>query len=185
MGRSVVVAALLLLSLPGCGDDPVAYSTPVAVNIKPKADVEHTTVDEGKAVTTENGNPYGAFVTQARARLGRDPMQITIEQMTLTLGAGSTGVTSLEEVFAGDAQVLLVMNDTNNSYPVGVFPAPTGTGPLGGHVAFVEVAPDSPDYGKLLTGSFQVFIRGPAAATFLQDGPKADLQVALTFAAYP
>ena len=79
-------------------------------NLKVKAEAGRTTIDQGKAVTTESGNPYNAFVQQARAKLGHDPSRITLAQVTLTLGATSTGVTSLEEVLGGDAQIAAIAN---------------------------------------------------------------------------
>ncbi|HEY3356465.1 MAG TPA: hypothetical protein VGQ83_24655 [Polyangia bacterium] len=186
MTRMYATLMPLCLLLAACGDDPSNYSAPVGINLKVKGDVPKTTIDDGKNVTTESGNPYGAFVQAARAKLGRDPARITLDRVTLTLGATSTGVTALEQVFAGDATVAFLMNDTNNTFPAGVIPAPTGTGPVAGTATFDSVnGVAATDWTKLLGGNFQVVLSGATAAAFQVKGPEADLQVTLTFSAFP
>jgi len=107
------------LALAGCGDDPVSYSAPVGINLKAKsANSTNGVVTDEKGINTESGNPFGAFVTDARRELGRDPGYIDVDEVTVLLGAGSTGVTRLGEVFTGNVEVLFQMNDTNNTYPV-------------------------------------------------------------------
>jgi hypothetical protein len=102
----------------------------------------------------------------------------------LTLGADSTGVTALEQVYTGDVDVLFLMNDTNNTYPAGRVAAPTGPGPVAVGVLFESDAVAEQDWVKLLGGSFKVIIRGTAANDFADKGAKADLQLAFTFAAF-
>lgn len=170
-----------------CGDDPVSYSAPVGINLKAKsADTANGVVADEKSINTESGNPYGAFVTDARRELGRDPGVIDVDRVELFLGAGSTGVAALGEVFAGTVDLLFQMNDTNNSYPVaaGTISATTTGGPVAFDASFAaEDIPDA-DYVKLLAGSFKVIARGPAAPTFSTKGAEVDLQVTLTFAAF-
>jgi len=72
-----------------------------------------------KGITTESGNPYGAFVGDARTKLGHDPSRVELDGVSLTLGAQSTGVTALDQIYSGAVDVLFLMNDTNNSYPAG------------------------------------------------------------------
>src|ERR1051325_8993418 len=107
----------VLVVLAGCGDSPVNYSAPVGINLKAKSgDVVQNVVSDKKSITTESGNPYGAFVGAAQQRLGRDPSRIEITGITIVLGADSTGVTTLDQVFTGQVDVLFLMNDTNNTY---------------------------------------------------------------------
>lgn len=180
---------LLLASfgLFACGgsDDPVAHSAPVGINLKAESGaVNGTAISDEKGITTESGNPYGAFMTDANRELGGAPGRVEIERLTLTLGAQSTGVTALEQVYAGTVDVLFIMGDTNNSYPVGKIMNPTGTGPLEMPVGFESNDVGDPDWTKFLGGGFKVVIRGSAASDFATKGAKADLQLTFTFAAF-
>ncbi len=178
-----------LLVLPvlvaGCGDDPVSYSAPVGINLKAESgDVNGTAISDEKGITTESSNPYGAFVADATTKLGRDPGRVEIDHLTLTLGAQSTGVTGLEQVYTGAVDVLFIMGDTNNTYPVGTITDPKGVGPDAVDVAFASADIGEPDWTKFLGGGFKVVIRGTAAPDFATKGAKADLQLTFTFAAF-
>ena len=183
-----IVSTAAVCSVAACGDDPVRYSEPVGIQLKAKSsDVVAGALDDEKGINTESGNPYGAFIAGARESLGgSDPAEIALEGLSVTLGGGSTGVTGVGQVFTGQVDVLFVMNDTNNSFPVGggVVAATDGTGPIGLDATFDSSALATADMSKLLGGSFKVVIRGPAAATFEAAGADADLQLTLTFAAY-
>ena len=183
MLRSTSLALLVLAT--ACGDDPVSYSAPVAINLKAESGaVNGTAISDEKGITTESGNPYGAFMADARAELGRDPARVEIDALDLTLGATSTGVTALEQVYTGDVDVLFLMNDTNNTYTAGRVANPMGSGPVAVGVLFESNGVAEQDWSKLLGGSFKVVIRGTAASDFANKGAKADLQLAFTFAAY-
>jgi hypothetical protein len=177
-----LVAVVLLV---GCGADPLSYSAPVAINLKAKSgDVSGTAVSEQKGINTETGNPYGAFVGDARRQLGRDPGRVEVDGASVTLGAQSTGVVSLQEVFAGDVDVAFVIDDSNNTYDVGHVNDPVGVGPVDMGIAFDSAAVSDLDYAKLLAGSFKVVVRGTAAVDFSTKGAEANLQVSFTFAAF-
>lgn len=182
---SKFVGLALLIAVSACADDPVSYSAPVGINLKAESGaVNGTAISDEKGITTESGNPYGAFVAEARAKLGHDPSRIEIEKITLTLGALSTGVTALEQIYTGDVDVLFLMNDTNNSYPIGRVTSPTGTGPVDVGVLLDSDGISDTDWPKFLGGSFKVIIRGTAATDFETKGAKADLQLDFTFAAF-
>ena len=177
------ISALALVV--GCGADPVSYSAPVGINLKAKSgDVSGTTVSQQKGINTETGNPYGAFVTDARRTIGRDPGRVEVDEAKLTLGAQSTGVVTLQDVFSGDVDVAFVIDDSNNTYDVGHVINPAGVGPVDVSVNFESFAVASPDYGKFLNGSFKVVVRGTAAPGFSTKGAEANLQIAITFAAF-
>src|SRR3954469_79201 len=116
MSMSNRLALALVLFLGACSDDPVSYSAPVGINLKAKSgDTANNVVSEEKGITTESGNPYGAFITDAKQKLGgKDPTSIEIDKVELFLGGTSTNVTRLGEVFDGTVDVLFVVNDTNN-----------------------------------------------------------------------
>ncbi|MEZ4400457.1 MAG: hypothetical protein R3B06_10590 [Kofleriaceae bacterium] len=185
---SCLIVMTTLATVAACSDDPVRFSEPVGINLKAKsADTTGGVVSDEKGITTESGNPYGKFVSDARAQLGgADPAEIALEELTLTLGAGSTGVTMLGEVFTGDVDVLFVMNDTNNTVPAGrgTIAAATGGGPAPLAATFTSTTLSAADLAKLIGGGFKVAVRGPAGADFATKGADADLQLTLTFAAY-
>ncbi|MBJ6762542.1 hypothetical protein JGU66_17360 [Myxococcaceae bacterium JPH2] len=185
--RSLAVLVVGAVLAVGCGKDPVGTSSSVGINLKSKAsDIKSGTIEQDKSITSESSNPYGAFVNDARAKLdGHDPSRITVSSLTLLLGAQSTGVTALEQVFSGKVEVLFVMNDTNNTFPVGSIQAPTGTGPVSLTVAFDSDTMGAEDRAKLLNGSFKTVIRGPATAGFTSSGSAvADLQLSFVFEAF-
>lgn len=192
MRLSSVRASLLGIAiaggLVGCGDDPVSYSAPVAIQLKAKAsDTSAGVITEDKSITTESGNPYGAFVADARQRLGGvDPGTIDVDRIELLLGAGSTGVTRLGEVFTGSVEVLFEINDTGTTYPVARLdiPASAGPGPLSFDAVFDAAAVGPADHTKMLGGSFKVVARGPAAAGFTSGNAEAELQTTFVFAAF-
>ncbi len=180
MLKSYAVALLGAMVLGGCGE-VVSYSGPVAINLKQKSsDVVNATISTEKSITSESGNPYGAFIKTAQQNLGgADPSRVELASATLLLGAGSTGATSLEQVLTGRADVLFVMNDTGNNYPAASVTNPTGPGPVPLSVSFDSGAFVGVDRSKLLSGSFKVVLRGPAASTFV--GKAADVELQTTF----
>ena len=180
-----ILIAFVPLVLAACSDDPVSFSAPVGINLKAKSgDVANTAISEDKAITTESGNPYGVFVSDATTKLAREPGRIEIDHATLLLGAQSTNVTRLEDVFTGVVSVAFLMNDTNNTYEVGTVNGPTGTGPVDVAISLAgdDMAPQ--DFTKYLGGSFKVVARGTAAPGFSSKGAEASLQLTFTFAAF-
>jgi hypothetical protein len=183
MQKTPLIALVLVAA---CGDDPVNYSDDIGIEIKSKSgDAADSVITEEKSITTESGNPYGAFITEAKNRLGHDPSNIVLEKLTITLGGQSTGVTTLEQVMTGEAYVKFVVNDTNNTIAVGQFSNPTGPGPFGGDPSFdmLENATDT-DVPKMLGGSFKVVLNATPAADFAGKGAEASLQLTFTFSAF-
>jgi hypothetical protein len=185
--RSLVLGFVVLGSLgSGCGDEPVAYSAPVTLNLKAKSsDVVQGALDSEKSISSETGDPYGTFVKTARSRLGKSyPARVEVTSLSLFLGAHSTGVTTLDQVFTGPLEVLFVLDGSNNSYPAGHLAAPSGAGPEDVEVdfAFLQLAPS--DQATFFAGEFKVQLRGPAAPGFAAGAAEADLQLVLQFEAY-
>ncbi|MEO7734726.1 MAG: hypothetical protein ABIY55_27470 [Kofleriaceae bacterium] len=181
--KLIVVSSFLVYA--ACGTDPVSYSAPVGINLKAKSgDVSGTTISEDKSITTEASNPYGSFVSAATTKIGRAPGRIEVDHATLLLGAQSTNVTKLEDVFAGAVDVSFVINDSNNTYHVGTLTDPSGVGPIDLDISLAgaEIAPQ--DFPKYLNGSFKVVARGSAATGFNSKGAEAALQLTFTFAAF-
>jgi hypothetical protein len=186
--RSAMMLAALSGLLSAACDNAVSYSSPVGINLKAKGDdLKSGVVVDEKAITTENGNPYGAFVARAREALGgKSPARIEVTSGALLLGGSSRGVTNLDQVLTGRADIQFVMNDTNNSFGVAHVESPRGVGPVQLVLDFDPAAVAGEDLQKLVNGSFKVVLRAPAAAAFVGNKEmQADLQVTLEFAAYP
>ena len=183
MQKTPLIALCLLAA---CGDDPVNYSAPVGIEVKTKSgDVVNNAITTEKGINTESGNPYGAFVTEAGNKLGRDPGNIVLEKITITLGAQSTNVTALEQVMTGDAFVKFLTNDTNNTFNVGKFVSPTGPGPVEGTATFdMDADVGAPDHEKILGGSFKVVLSATPATDWAGKGAEASLQLTFTFSAF-
>ncbi|CAN5859554.1 hypothetical protein BH11MYX3_BH11MYX3_05160 [soil metagenome] len=178
---------LLLLGLAACTDPPVTYSAPVGISLQARsADSTNGIVTDLKAIATEQGNPYGAFVSDAKELLaGRSPAAIVVEGAVVSLGADSNGVTRLGDVFAGTLSIVFLINDSNNSYGVAAAEVePTSGGTLRLEARFDSVALTELDYLKLLAGQFKVIARGPVAKGFADLDARGDLDVTLTFAAF-
>ena len=175
-----------LVLLGACASDPVGYSAPVGIELKAKSDdVTESVVTERKDITTESGNPYGAFTNDATAQLGgRAPSRIELDKLTLTLGAQSTGVSALEQVVTGDVDVAFLINDSNNTYDAGHIMNPTGVGPVDLDPVFDWTDIAQADRDKILGGSFKIVLRAAAAPTFMAAKADASLQATFTFSAF-
>jgi hypothetical protein len=181
-----ILLTTLAYAVAGCGGDPLTYSSPVGINLQAKGEeVTSGVLVEEKNISTESGNPYGAFVGAARQELGREPGEIEVQTVTLLLGGSSRGVIALEQVLVGRAEVQFVMNDTNNSFNVAHLDNPRGTGPVKMDVDYRAEMFQAEDRAKLIGGNFKVVLRSMVASGFA--GTKemmADLQATFQFAAY-
>jgi hypothetical protein len=165
----------------------VTYSTPIGIRFHAKSEgALNGVVTDDKAIATEQGNPYGAFISTTKEQLaGKSPTAIVIEGAMLRLGDESTNVTALPDVFAGSIDIGFLINDSGNSYGVasGEIEAATAeTLELDPH--FDSAALSEFDYLKLLGGQFKVWARGSAARGFADKAASADLEVTLTFSAF-
>lgn len=159
--------ALVLTVLAGCGDDlaanTVGFSGPVNISVDKfkDGDVRNDAFDADKSISTESGNPYGAFLQQARGALGRAPAAVLVERVTLTLGRDTTGVTSFEQFLGGPLVVYLA--SAAATVIVGTVSQPTGAGPV--EVSITATRDTlAPINAELVQGSFKVGLRVPAAA---------------------
>jgi hypothetical protein len=190
MRRPAFVLLALSTSLTaacGGGDDPVSYSAPVGIELKADADkVVDTTITDEKNITTESGNPYGAFVQDARNELGRDPGEIDVTGVDVRLN-DTMGVTNLNEIFDGSVEILFQMNTTSDVMPVATVTIDStteGGGPIDAEIDFVPEDFVDANYDDLVGGNFKVVYRGPANATYAGTSNKADLQITFTFEAF-
>ncbi len=178
----------LALTVAACGgDNPITYSSPVGIELKADSDkVVAGAITDSKNITTESGNPYGAFTNTAKQMLGgKDPSRVEITKATLTLDTGmSTGVTKLDDIFTGDVSISFHMTDSNNTYVVGTITNPTGLGPDDVAVTFDGGQVSATDYPKFLNGSFLVVLTGTANPMYMGKMAKASVQATFTFEAF-
>ena len=144
------------------------------------------TISEEKSITTESGNPWGKFIDDARATIGGDPSDITLDAATITLETSSTNVADLGEVFDGSVTLAFEMNGSSTQYAV-------ADGTVTGSDLGVEVSLTSrfdfedivaADVADLLGGSFKVVLGGQTHAGFAGLDADADLRTTLTFSAF-
>ncbi|TQF15974.1 hypothetical protein FJV41_10905 [Myxococcus llanfairpwllgwyngyllgogerychwyrndrobwllllantysiliogogogochensis] len=184
--RIFLLVLLTAQALIGCGGDAVSYSAPVGINLKAKSsDTVNATVTSQKGISTESGNPFKVFVDTAREKLnGRQPSRVELASLTLTLGAASVGVASLDEVFTGRVDILFLTEESNNTYFAGHLENPTGSGPVPFIVDFDSEAMAAEDYTRFLAGKFNVVLRGSAAPSFTSKGANVDFQSTFSFTAF-
>lgn len=188
MKKLLALAPLALLA--ACGKDPVSYSAPVDISVPVASkDASSGSISVGKNISTAPSNPYGAFVNEARARIGHDPSRIEVTATTLNLlAATSKGVTSFEQVFTGTVEISFQMNGTNAIYPVAQIVNPTGAGPVSLSVGFDSNSLPAADRASLVQGQFSVVLSGtpPGGATgsFATGNDLADLVATFEFVAY-
>ena len=184
----ILTATSLLFFASGCDEKPVSYSSPVGIELKADSDkVIDGALTNDKEISTENGNPYASFVSAARERLGRDPGLIEISRVTALLGADSTGVTGLGQIFDGRVDILFEMNSTNDTIPVAhatIDAAVTGSAPVVFTIDFDGTSMVGLNMDDLLDGKFRVAYRGPVEANFASLNAKTDLQITLSFEAF-
>jgi hypothetical protein len=186
--RKPLAAVTLTALLAACGgNDPVSFSAPVGISLSVGSkDVVSGAISADKNINTENGNPYGAFTTAARARLGgQDPSRIAVTGITLELlTATSSGVTSLEQVFTGPVTIGFQSSTSGTVYPVGQVTNPVGAGPVALAVAFDSGSLPAADRAAITQGQFKVVLGGTAANGFASASAAADLKATFTFVAY-
>lgn len=190
-GARASVAALVcaLLLAGGCGgdDEPISVSAPVGITLKAEGgDFDNNVITVDKGISTESGNPWGAFVRDVDAQLGGPPNDVKIESLDLLLAASSEGFTELSGVFNGTVDVQFEMNDTGNFFPAGsvVIDSTTEGRSIAMDSSFDYAAVQGSDLDKFLAGSFKIVMSGPGAAGFESSDGKAELQLTFAFAAF-
>jgi len=178
--RLLIPLLLTLLALPACGDDPIAHSETVSLElsgIKP-GDLKNGVASEEKNINTESGNPYGDFLKNARDALGgSDPGTIELVSAYMRVSSSSKNVIAFEDVLA-DAELFFSNSDT--TIPIGSVTSPTGSSvliPIGEDVDF------EPLRTAMLGGDFKVGIRGNAVDP-VSDDFELKISLDLKFTAY-
>jgi hypothetical protein len=178
----------LILHLAACGGDPISHSEPVGIELKAESGkVVGGVVTDEKNINTESGNPFGAFVSNARDALGKaDPGSIEITEVTMLLGGTSTGVASIGDIFDGRVDVQFELDTSNDTLQVAhaTIDSTTGAGPIPFDVDYDPATLSQANFEQLLAGSFKVIYRGPVQPDFAARNAKGDLQLTFTFEAF-
>jgi hypothetical protein len=176
--------ALFVTVLAACGDDVVSHSGPVGIHLAfSSGDVSGGRVGDDKNINTESGNPYAAYMAEAREVLGHDPSRIEVDSLTVRLVAPAGSVTTLGGIYDGPTALTFVMNSTNTVMPVATLAivAATGAGPVPMDVAFDSGGLSADDWASLKDGNFKVVIDGPAQGDFEGASANVDLEALFTF----
>jgi len=185
--KNLTLVVIALTSLAGCGgDDPVSFSAPIAINLKVESgDVKAgNAVSNDKNITTESGNPWAKFITDARAKLTKDPADVDLDKLELLLAATSTGVAAFEEIFTGEVVIQFRFESSSNVIPVAKITNPTGRGPVSMSIQFDFAAITPQDLPAFFNGSYKVVLAGTANPTYQARGAKADIQATFQFSAF-
>ena len=182
--HATVLFAVLAMA---CGaKDPVNYSAPVGISLDVKpGDATGGTIRVDKNITTESGNPFGAFVNEAVKALGGNPSRIVLTSASLALEPSSTNVTTLPQVFTATTRLSFQSNGTSTLYPAASVAQPAGAGPVPMLVSFDSASMTPADYDALVSANFKVVLTGTPATGFGSAAATARLQAVLTFVAYP
>jgi hypothetical protein len=181
--------SMVVLSLAACSsDEPLTHSAPVGITINVKAsEVAAGKLVADKNINTESGNPYGAFISNAKTALdGKDPARIALAGLTIALDtAKSSGVTTVGGVFIGACKIQFTMSGSGTVYPIGnkAFVAADGAGPISMTATFDSAAMPAADLSELIGGQFKMGIDCGAATTFTGNAD-ATLITTMTFEAF-
>lgn len=170
------VAGVLLAS--ACKPEAVVDDVGINLNVSDAdLDANNILITE-KNISTEQGNPYGAFLSTIREQLGDEPASIFLETATVSIVGGTQA--NLEEIYTGVITLTLVDDSAGTSTDIATFDTPTGAGPVE-----LEVNADAFDDEAFQTtlneGSFKVQLSG--AATDPAANIDADLEILLSFSA--
>ncbi|TNF23415.1 MAG: hypothetical protein EP329_27595 [Deltaproteobacteria bacterium] len=170
--RLLVPVLLALLALPACGDDPVAHSETVSIElsgIKP-GDLKNGVASEEKNINSESGNPYAEFLKAAKNALGgKDPGTIELVSAYMRVNSSSKNVIAFEDVLV-DAELFFSNSDT--TIPIGTVTGPTGSSVK---ISIGEDIDFEPLRSAMLGGDFKVGVRGNAV-----DTPPADFELKIS-----
>jgi hypothetical protein len=185
--RAALTSALLAVAAAaGCTDpaETAAYQAPVQVTLTVRAaDVMGGRVTATAAIGSQRGNPYAGFLQNTRLRINGEPARIDIERATLELAAPAGELRGLGQVLGGEAEAYLLLDDAAATV------AASGTidEATGDEATLAPVFPDdvpAAQHQRMLSGGFEVGLRGAAAAGFAATEATVTLELTMTFAAY-
>ncbi len=172
----LLISCFVGLALVGCSDDPVFTSGQVGISLGLKEGaIVGDQIDSRKNVSTESGNPYGAFIQEVKDEFGDSPREIRIEAVSLQIQDTKDDVAVFQDLWPESVEVFLAADDTVSGFTVASVQGPTGLGPINVPTRPVD---DATALETLLaSGNFRVGVRGKTALT---TASKFDTKVAVT-----
>jgi hypothetical protein len=171
--------------LVACSTDPASNLVAISLNAR-SIETPGPGLTLEKPIMSETGNPYGAFISAAEARLGTETSEIDIERLTLQLGDESTNVTALEQVCTGNLSFELTLEGTNDTFVFGQATNPRGAGPVEvtvTHRSFTPQRDDAANFAALRSGRFKLVLHAAAATDFPTRNAEASLVLTFTLTA--
>jgi len=135
-------------------------------------------------VTTETGNPYGAFINNAIKDLGKGPSSIGVDKMTLIMGAGTKGIVGFEDLFSDDVYIFFSNEERTKTEYVGTVEKPSGVGPIYVGITASDEELKNILFSEMLSGNFRVGYRGITGLSGKSSDLDASLEVTIIFVAY-
>lgn len=145
----------------GCGDDVVAHSETVSVKLSgiKEGDPVNGVASVDKNINTEEGNPYGDFLKDAKDALGRDPSDVEVRSVVVKVHPESKDVTQIDQVFA-DLEVFLSTAET--VVTIGKVTSVSGSEM---NIPVIEDIDYEPVRARMLDGNFKMGVRGTTNVT--------------------
>lgn len=188
MTRCMLVLSILVV---GCTESrgPVdSGQISLTINSINPSDIRTAgTVSKDENISTESGNPWGAFARAAKDECGGDPVAFEVLTTTMSLDVdGSDNVAAFEDVISGAATVYFLSTSgsdaTATRADVASAATVTGIGPVTMSVGASRTALE-PLLDRLVGGDFHVGLRAATALTD-DDDFSMDVQIALSARAF-
>jgi hypothetical protein len=183
---SRLLAYAACFAIIGCQDsDPLApIVSPIitmTVNSMNGSDIESGIIDKDENISTETGNPWGEFMSDAVDQCGGDPVGFEVAEVSLELDRDGSDIESLDEVFSDSASVILRSTQGSDADADQVVIGSGMVQGAGGTFNFmvpVLRAELAVIHDRLVGGDFHVAVRG---ATHRQRGDDFSMDVRVSF----
>lgn len=175
----IVLMSVGLLSI-GCGPDAVVEDIGINIGFNIGNVAQGDPIESEKNISTEQGNPYGAFLEEIRNELNDDTPFIQLDTVSITL-EGDGVHNNFEDIFEGTLELLIVDESAGTTTAVATVENPTGAGPVELTVLGEPVV-DGGEFDEdlfqatLNAGSFKIKLEGTAAA----NAANADVNIVTT-----
>lgn len=178
-----LLGGLAALATAACSSDgdPSVYTSPVELSLKADAstDVADGVLSATASMNSADRGAYGALLMNARIRLRRSPSSVDVTSATVT-AAGSLGAPSA--VFESAVVLYFFLDNLPTQVAVGTVPE-ISIDPALELVTKPTGELDDDQLAKLLSGEFNVLLRGKATKDFIDAKRAGTLRLELELAA--
>ena len=190
MVRCILLGTLIVLNACGSGsinDLPAEVEVDLSMtfNVQSQSADGDGTITDTKSISGQSGDPWGSFISSARAEMGTDPTELEVLSVSVTVAPTSSGVSTLGDIFNGPMAVRFEMTSSRQEYRIAEGDhrqedAATTTDLL---PVFDFSQVSIVDYRAMLNGAFDVLFVGQANDDFKDASASADLTVVITIKA--